>query len=105
MTYIKRGEIWTVYNSPNKSSIREVVVLTNNDYNKSSISNLYTVVPLEGYGSTYEHPYDVRIRGKNVAIDLIRTVHIDLFKDKKAPASDKDMRNISDAIIKHLNLN
>ncbi|MEM9846583.1 MAG: type II toxin-antitoxin system PemK/MazF family toxin [Bacteroidota bacterium] len=101
MSNIRRGDIWTAYN-PKRTVLRQVVVLSNDEYNK--FSTLYTVVPLDDFGSTFEHPHDVRVRGKNVAIDLISTIHSDYLQKKQSSVSASDLRNISEAVIKHLSL-
>lgn len=99
---IKQGQIWEVYN-PKKTARREVVVVSNNKINRTA--KWYQVIPLDEASSGRKHPFDVRVRGKNVAIDLISTLPETLFINKKDTVSSNEFEDIRTALFQLFSAN
>lgn len=99
---IFRGEIWKVYNA-NRTHTREVIVVSNDKFNR--FSKWYQVIPLDDPSSGFQHPGNVRICGKIVAIDLLTTALSSNFLEKKIKASEQEMQAINKALLIHLGLN
>ncbi|MEL6717325.1 MAG: type II toxin-antitoxin system PemK/MazF family toxin [Bacteroidota bacterium] len=88
---IKQGQIWEVYNTQ-RTAKREVVVVSNNKINKTS--SWHQIIPLDEINAGRKHPFDVRVRGKNVAIDLISTLPEQFFiKQKDSITNDQFAEN------------
>jgi len=92
---IKQGDVWEVYNTQ-KTAKREVVVISNDQFNR--FSDWHQVIPLDDTNSGRKHPFDVRIRSRNVAVDLISTLPKDFFISKKASALPEEMENVRAAL-------
>ena len=99
---IKQGQIWEVYN-PQKTTKREVVVVSNNKINRTA--QWYQVIPLDDANSGRKHPFDVRVRGKNVAIDLISTLPKTLFINKKDSTTASEFEEIKTALFQLFSAN
>ncbi|MEM8527953.1 MAG: type II toxin-antitoxin system PemK/MazF family toxin [Bacteroidota bacterium] len=95
MPNIKQGDVWKVSNI-RQTQRREVVVVGNDEYSKET--RLYQVIPLDDVNSGRRHPFNLRVRGRNVAVDLISTLPEEFFLDKKAAALPEEMERIRTAL-------
>ncbi|MEN0049445.1 MAG: type II toxin-antitoxin system PemK/MazF family toxin [Bacteroidota bacterium] len=95
MAFIKQRQIWEVSNAQ-ETARREVVVVSNHETSRNA--RWHQVIPLDEVNSGRKHPFDVRVRGKNVAIDLITTLPEQFFITQKESITSSEFEEIRTAL-------